>query len=289
MDKKAKEWAIALGKRFRELRQAAGMHQKDVAKQLGLGSQNAITRIERGVFTGLTAPVLRGIVAFAKRRGASADWLLTGDNPLATASREQLLRALGDQIAEELAREQALKLVPRAKAEGSPAAAKAAKPAGRAVRLFEPGYQQIQREQRPARWRGKMAPIIGRLAAGEGADTAEAEAFAPGEADAYLIYEGAPRDAFAVRVVGDSMTPDYQDGDMVVVDPGRPATSGVCCVIYSHDGGERTARLKRLSVRGQTATLASLNKAYPPIKVPAADIMAFEIAAHMPWMVARPS
>ena len=48
------------------------MYQKDVAKQFGLGSQNAITRLERGDFAGLTVPVLRGIVAFAKQQGASA-------------------------------------------------------------------------------------------------------------------------------------------------------------------------------------------------------------------------
>lgn len=275
-----------MGKRFRELRQAAGLHQKDIASQFGLGSQNAITRLERGAFTGLTAPVLRGIMAFAAQQGASAEWLLTGIDPLASASRDDLMKALAGQIAEELTTEQALKLVPQDKAEALPPKRKARLAARRIVRLYEPGFQQIEREQRPARWQGKFVPIIGRLAAGEDADTTEAESFAPGEADAYLVYSGAPKEAFAVRVVGDSMEPDYRDGDMVVVDPGRPATSGICCVIYSHDGGDRSARLKRLSVRGKTATLTSLNKQYPPAKVLAADILAFEIAAHLPWITA---
>jgi SOS-response transcriptional repressor LexA len=261
------------------------MHQKDVAAQFGLGSQNAITRLERGDFTGLTAPVLRGITNFAQQQGASAEWLLTGKDPLEAASRGQLLRALGSRYAEELAREYTLKLARPTTGKIPLAGAKAARPAGRAVRLYDPGYEQIHREQRPARWRGSYVPIIGRLAAGEGADTSEAEAFEAGEADAYLIYTGAARDAFAVRIVGDSMEPDYSDGDMIVVDPGRPATSGDCCVIYVADGGERTARLKRLSVRGQWATLSSLNKKYPPIKVAAAHILAFEVAAHLPWIV----
>ncbi len=284
MDEQSRKWAIALGRRFREVRQAAGLKQKDVAKRLGLGSQNAITRLERGTFTGLTALVLRGIIAFAAQQGASADWLLTGTDPLDRASREDLMQALGRQIAEELATQQALKIVPRDVPAAPPRRQKGKPAAQQVIRLYDPGFQQIEREQRPPKWQGKFVPIIGRLAAGEAADTSQAESFEPGEADAYLVYRGAPKHAFAVRVVGDSMQPDYRDGDMVVVDPGRPATSGVCCVIYSHEGAERTARLKRLSVRGKTATLISLNKQYPPVKVPAAHILAYEIAAHLPWV-----
>src|SRR6185295_1886767 len=38
-------------------------------------------------------------------------------------------------------------------------------------------------------------------------------------------------DAFAARVVGDSMAPDYREGDVVVFSPARPVKSGTDCFV----------------------------------------------------------
>ena len=143
-------------------------------------------------------------------------------------------------------------------------------------------------EQLPADedWRGRFVPVLGRLAAGEGVDTVEAEQSPPGWADAFLLYKDAPAAAFALRVVGDSMLPDYRDGDMVVVDPGRPVKSGVCCAIYEHDG-ERAVRLKRVRISRGKTHLESLNPEYKTIDVPAKKVHAYRIVARLPRVVER--
>ncbi len=41
---------------------------------------------------------------------------------------------------------------------------------------------------------------------------------------------------FALRVIGDDMTPEFVDGHVIVIDPGGKLKSG-CYVIAKHDGG----------------------------------------------------
>jgi SOS-response transcriptional repressor LexA len=79
------------------------------------------------------------------------------------------------------------------------------------------------------------------------------------------------------------MEPQYRDGDIVVVDTAQPVRAGVCCILLDAGGGEREAVVKRLSLKGDQATLASLNRCYPPRTLPAAGIVAaYRIIAHLP-------
>lgn len=155
------------------------------------------------------------------------------------------------------------------------------------VRLVEAGFREVHVEGLPDDWRGKYVPILGRLSAGEGVDTVEAEETPPGWAASYLIYEGAPASAFALRVVGHSMEPEHQDGDVVVVDGAQPVRSGLCCVIYDRDG-DRIARLKRLRIRGGKAYLQSRHADYSTITVPAAGVEAYRLIDHLPRIAERP-
>lgn len=67
---------------------------------------------------------------------------------------------------------------------------------------------------------------------------------------------------FAVRVVGDSMSPTYLNGDVVVIwTQGQPETGKVVAVHQHGDG----IVLKRLQHAGGHAVLYSDNPAYPPI------------------------
>lgn len=172
-------------------------------------------------------------------------------------------------------------------------------PVFQVTRTIERGFHVVSREeiylpdgQIGDRWQaGGFIPILGRLAAGEGIDTIEAEAHPPGWADTYLIYRDkpVPTGAFALRISGDSMEPDYHDGDMVVVDGGRQVTDGVCCVIYQTDG-ERLARLKVLHRTKRTVTLSSTNKEYPPTKIPPKNLIAaYAITDHLPQIVELPA
>ncbi|MFM9997045.1 MAG: helix-turn-helix domain-containing protein [Phycisphaerales bacterium] len=56
-------------------------------------------------------------------------------------------------------------------------------------------------------------------------------------------------DAFAARVVGDSMLPDYREGDIVVFSPARPVASGMDCFIRTEPDHEST--FKRVYFEGE--------------------------------------
>ena len=117
----------------------------------------------------------------------------------------------------------------------------------------------------------------GKIAAGKGFDTLEAESYPAGIAATYLKAEGVPMSAVAVQIAGDSMEPEYHHGQIVIVDCKRRATRGVCCVLERMETGERMARIKKLVIRGLQATLVSLNPKYEPLPVPLENIEAFAL------------
>jgi len=149
----------------------------------------------------------------------------------------------------------------------------------------EPRHRLVTAEDLPDKWHGHFVPLLGCLAAGEGIETAEAEAHPPGWADTFIEFEG-PISAFAVRVVGDSMQPTYHQGDIVIADGAQPVRSGIACVVYDTDDGRR-ARLKRLKVTKRTAVLESINADHPPVKLPATKVEAYRIIAHLPARLSR--
>ena len=55
-------------------------------------------------------------------------------------------------------------------------------------------------------------------------------------------------DAFAARVVGDSMEPQYREGDIVVFSPNRTVKSGLDCFVRLERDGETT--FKRVELEG---------------------------------------
>ena len=66
-------------------------------------------------------------------------------------------------------------------------------------------------------------------------------------------------DGFALRVHGDSMQPEFADGDIIVIDPHAPQDAG-CYVVAVHDN---QATLKKLVYDGTTPYLKPLNPQYP--------------------------
>ncbi|MBS0190868.1 MAG: XRE family transcriptional regulator [Phycisphaerales bacterium] len=68
-------------------------------------------------------------------------------------------------------------------------------------------------------------------------------------------------DAFAARVVGDSMMPEYREGDVVVFSPGREIVSGMDCFARLEPDGETT--FKRVFFEeGSMIRLQPLNPRY---------------------------
>ncbi len=78
-------------------------------------------------------------------------------------------------------------------------------------------------------------PVINRVSAGYPKDFTDLS-YPKGIADEYV---GCPdvqdKDAFAARVHGDSMTPKYRAGDIVIFSPAAPARSGDDCFVRFED------------------------------------------------------
>lgn len=78
-------------------------------------------------------------------------------------------------------------------------------------------------------------------------------------------------DAFAARVVGDSMLPEYREGDVVVFSPAREVTSGSDCFARLEPDHETTFKRVFFEPGPDGATqirLQPLNSIYPPRVVP---------------------
>ena len=73
---------------------------------------------------------------------------------------------------------------------------------------------------------------------------------------------------YALRLLDDSMAPDFPAGAVVLVDPGEPAEDG-CCVVVEH-GGEVLLRRLRLG-RGEEGGAARFAAPGAPDLVPEGD------------------
>ncbi len=69
---------------------------------------------------------------------------------------------------------------------------------------------------------------------------------------------------FALRVLGDSMAPEFVEGDVIVVEPEGLATEGA--YVLAHAGGEWIFR--QLRAREGGWRLAALDPRYPSIDIP---------------------
>jgi len=140
----------------------------------------------------------------------------------------------------------------------------------------------IPREEIGEHHRGRVVPIVGRIAAGDTIITTdEAEQFLPGDADAFVLFEGAPPHAFAVRVVGNSMDPPYRSDDIVIADGDRPVRHGLAVVVFQ-ENDLRVARLKIMHLEPEEVLLLSTNPAYPPMRLPRQAVAgAWTVIAHL--------
>ena len=75
--------------------------------------------------------------------------------------------------------------------------------------------------------------------------------------------------AFGARVVGDSMSPTYLDGDLVVFSPMADVVDGCDCFAHLVTG-ETT--FKRIQFDGDDVLLVPLNPSYPTRRVARDDV-----------------
>jgi len=68
---------------------------------------------------------------------------------------------------------------------------------------------------------------------------------------------------FALRVIGDSMAPEFWDGCVIIIDPGAPAQHE-SYVVVEYDGENM---FRQLLIEGDRRYLKSLNESYPPVEL----------------------
>ncbi len=113
---------------------------------------------------------------------------------------------------------------------------------------------------------GRLVPVINKVAAGYPADFNDLD-YPAGIADDYVRCPDLhDTNAFAVRVVGDSMEPRYREGDIVVFSPAAEVHNGDDCFIRFSMPHETT--FKRVFFESDDKVrLQPRNEKYPPIIV----------------------
>jgi SOS-response transcriptional repressor LexA len=107
-----------------------------------------------------------------------------------------------------------------------------------------------------------QVPVISMVTAGHWNEACEV--FQPCEADEWVSSDVKGQNLFAVRVKGDSMEPEFTEGDIVIMDPHIKPNSGDY-VIVRNDEGEAT--LKQYKQYGNTRILHPLNPKYDEIEL----------------------
>ncbi|MDO4450035.1 MAG: S24 family peptidase [Moraxella sp.] len=109
----------------------------------------------------------------------------------------------------------------------------------------------------------RYAPLLARVPAGEFKNTGDLTH------DTYISYdqERASDDCYWLEVYGDSMEPDFNKGDLILVDAGRQARAGDYVVANLDDGDSTFKRYKAChdDNDGDYVQLIALNSFYTPI------------------------
>jgi len=117
-------------------------------------------------------------------------------------------------------------------------------------------------------------PVINRVSAGYPKDFTDLS-YPKGMADDYVGCPGVDdKDAFAARVHGDSMSPKYKEGDIVIFSPAAAARNGDDCFIRFDHGGTTFKRVfYESSDKGESVIrLQPRNEKYRPQIIPSEQI-----------------
>lgn len=119
-------------------------------------------------------------------------------------------------------------------------------------------------------------PLINAVAAGPAREFTD-KGYPVGEADEYVraIQDGGDPDAFAARVTGQSMLPEYREGDIVVFSPMKDVKNGMDCFVRLEPGSEvafKRVYFEPVDAADESAVthvrLTSLNPAFAARVVP---------------------
>lgn len=128
--------------------------------------------------------------------------------------------------------------------------------------LKETGYLPVNVE--PASL-GKLRqiPVVSWVIAGKWSEVCDA--FQPGDADEWIETDVKGVHVFALMVKGDSMEPEFYEGDIIVVNPHVEPVVGDFVIVKNSESEEAT--FKQLKKYGDILVLHPLNPKYPDIEI----------------------
>jgi len=134
--------------------------------------------------------------------------------------------------------------------------------------LIDRHARQAQRDVRPAiaQHRDSDRQVVVQIVT-----LARPEAGAPDEFVAADDLKARWPDAFAVRIDGESMSPEIRHGDLVMLSPSAPAADGRAAVVQLTDQIGVTCKLYRRS--GPNVHLVPINEQFAPQSVPAESVV----------------
>lgn len=138
-----------------------------------------------------------------------------------------------------------------------------------------------------------QVPLINKVAAGYPTEFTDL-AYPARVADEYVsVPDVMDPDAFAARVVGDSMLPDYREGDIVVFSPERTPHDGDDCFARLERDDETTFKRVYFETRADDQRdyirLQPLNPAFPARTLPREDVAGLYPAISVIRPVSRPN
>ncbi|MEM7827718.1 MAG: XRE family transcriptional regulator [Candidatus Aenigmatarchaeota archaeon] len=108
--------------------------------------------------------------------------------------------------------------------------------------------------------KGRAVPVVSWVTAGRWHEVVDP--YEPGVAEDWVITEEKGRNVFALRVKGDSMEPEFKEGEIIIVNPHLQVEPGDY-VIFKNDDDEVT--FKQLKRYNDIYVLHPLNPSYPDI------------------------
>lgn len=127
----------------------------------------------------------------------------------------------------------------------------------------------------------RQIPVINNVTAGVPTEFTDLD-YPAAVADEYIACpDVSDPDAFAARVVGDSMAPHYCEGEIVVFSPLLPTPSGSDCFVRLVRDNEVTFKRVYIEDDGETIRLQPLNNAYAPRLVHREDVAGMYAAAYV--------
>jgi repressor LexA len=257
--------AAQLGAMIRQARHEAGMTQQALGNRIGL-SKSQISQIESGVRSISTerARMIESVLGVSAGRDGRGGRIVTAAAwcQLSPEIRESM------QQTDERMRRITAKLKQ---------ALTAAEPAEALRQLVDHARPNVA-DFTPLR---RSIPVINKVAAGYPAEFTDLD-YPASVADEYIACPDiTDPDAFAARVVGESMLPEYREGEIVVFSPELPTPDGSDCFVRLERDNETTFKRIFFEDDGESIRLQPLNPAYPPRVVHREDVAGMYAAAYV--------